>query len=100
MCKLQNLGQLCEISTGNNNRDEASNNGKYPFFVRSKDVLAIDNYSYDEKAVIIPGEGAVGDVFHYVNGKYGLHQRAYRIHPYTSNINCKYLYYYLFCRTK
>ena len=100
MCELQNLGQLCEISTGNNNRDEASNNGKYPFFVRSKDVLAIDNYSYDENAVIIPGEGAVGDVFHYVNGKYGLHQRAYRIHPYTSNINCKYLYYYLFCHFK
>lgn len=100
MCELQNLGKLCEISTGNNNRDEASNTGKYPFFVRSKDVLAIDNYSYDENAVIIPGEGAVGDVFHYVNGKYGLHQRAYRIHPYTSNLNCKYLYYYLFCHFK
>ena len=100
MCELQNLGQLCEISTDNNNRDEASNNGKYPFFVRSKDVLAINNYSYDENAVIIPGEGAVGDVFHYVNGKYGLHQRAYRIHPYTSNLNCKYLFYYLFCHFK
>ena len=100
MCEIRYLGQLCEISTGNNNRDEACNNGKYPFFVRSKDVLAIDNYSYNENAVIIPGEGAVGDVFHYVNGKYGLHQRAYRIHPNTSSLNCRYLYYYMFCNFK
>ncbi len=33
-------------------------------------------------------------MFHYVNGKYALHQRAYRIRPTSEQISGKYLYYY------
>lgn len=66
----------------------------YPFYVRSKDVLRIDKYLFDEEAIIIPGEGGIGDIFHYVKGKYGLHQRAYRVHLSDTSILTKYLYYY------
>lgn len=89
------LGEVCDIGTGNNNREDAIIDGHYPFFVRSKEVFRINKYLFDEEAVIIPGEGGIGDIFHYINGKYGLHQRAYRIHPKASKYNCKYIYYYL-----
>ena len=89
------LGVLCEIGTGSNNREDACDNGSYPFYVRSKEVLRIDSYLYDEEAVLIPGEGGVGDIFHYVNGKYGLHQRTYRVHPISPKVSCRYLFYFL-----
>jgi type I restriction enzyme S subunit len=89
------LGEIAEIDTGNKNRQDAVDDGKYPFYVRSKDVYRINSYSFDEEAIIIPGEGGIGDIFHYVNEKYDLHQRAYRVHFITSDINTKYAFYYL-----
>ena len=89
------LGEIAEIDTGNKNRQDAVDDGEYPFYVRSKDVFRINSYSFDEEAIIIPGEGGIGDIFHYVKGKYDLHQRAYRVHFITSNINTKYAFYYL-----
>lgn len=89
------LGDVCDITTGNCNKEDAVENGRFPFFVRSKEVFRINRYLFDEEAVIIPGEGGIGDIFHYVKGKYGLHQRAYRIHPKVNDIYCKFIYYYL-----
>lgn len=89
------LGEIAEIDTGNKNRQDAVDDGEYPFYVRSKDVYRINSYSFDEEAIIIPGEGGIGDIFHYVNEKYDLHQRAYRVHFITSDINTKYAFYYL-----
>ena len=54
-----------------------------------------NDYEYDEEAIIIPGEGGIGDIFHYINGKYALHQRVYRIHFTTPSINTKFAFYYL-----
>ena len=90
------LSEIAEISTGSSNTDEAVENGQYPFYVRSQQPLAKNEYEFDEEAVITAGDGVgVGKVFHYVSGKYALHQRAYRIHPTSNSIMCKYLYYYL-----
>jgi len=90
------LGEIADIGTGSNNREDACDNGLYPFFVRSQEVLRINTYLYDEEAILIPGEGGVGDIFHYINGKYGLHQRTYRVHPASNAVLGKYIYYYLF----
>jgi type I restriction enzyme S subunit len=74
------LGELASIGTGSRNTNEAVPGGEFPFFVRSQEPLAIDAYEFDEQAVITAGDGVgVGKVFHYVDGKYGLHQRAYRV---------------------
>lgn len=89
------LQEIAEIGTGNSDRKDAVENGDYPFYVRSKDILRIDKYEYDETAIIIPGEGGIGEIFHYVEGKYALHQRAYRIHIIDNKLNTKYLYYYM-----
>lgn len=89
------LGDLAQIGTGKSDRVDAVSGAAYPFFVRSQEVLSIDHFEYDEEAVIIPGEGGLGEIFHYVNGKYGLHQRAYRIRPTVNELDARYLYHYL-----
>ena len=89
------LAEIADISTGSSNTDDAVEGGCYPFFVRSQQPLAKDEYEYDEEAIITAGDGVgVGKVFHYINGKYALHQRAYRIHPATNELLGKYLYHY------
>ena len=89
------MGKLAQIGTGKSNGNEAENNGEYPFFIRSPIVKRKNCYEYDEEAIIIPGEGGVGDVFHYINGKYALHQRVYRIHFTTKDVDTRFMYYYL-----
>ena len=94
------VGDVAVIGTGRSDRKDAVENGQYPFYVRSKIVSRIDRYSFDEEAIIIPGEGGVGDIFHYVNGKYDLHQRAYRIVFTTDEVNTKYALYYFMSHFK
>ncbi|MEG9429427.1 MAG: restriction endonuclease subunit S [Christensenellaceae bacterium] len=84
---------IAEISTGSSNGNEATDDGLYPFYIRSATVKKLNTYEFDEEAIIIPGEGGIGDIYHYVNGKYALHQRVYRIHIIRQDVNAKYVYY-------
>lgn len=93
--EYKRLGDIAQIGTGSSNGNESEENGKYPFFVRSQFVKAKNAYEYDEEAIIIPGEGGIGDIFHYVNGKYALHQRVYRIHFTADIVNTRFAYYYM-----
>ena len=69
--------------------------GDYPFYVRSPIIERSNRYLYDEEAVLTVGDGVgTGKVFHYVNGKYDLHQRVYRMFDFSDNIYAKYFYYY------
>ena len=89
------LKTVANIGTGSSDRINAIENGEYPFYVRSKTVFRSSRYLFDEEAIVIPGEGGIGDIFHYVVGKYDLHQRAYRIKFVEANVDTKYAYYYL-----
>ena len=41
------------------------------------------------------GDGVgTGKVFHYVTGKYDLHQRVYRMFDFDGGVSAKYFYYY------
>lgn len=88
------IGELAKVGTGSSDRKNATEDGEYPFYVRSKDVMRIDSYEFDEEAILIPGEGGIGEIFHYVNGKYALHQRAYRIHFVDQRVDAKFAYFY------
>jgi type I restriction enzyme S subunit len=94
------LGEVAEVGTGNKNGNEAIENGEYPLFVRSKFIKRIDSYEFDEEAIIIPGEGGIGDIFHYVNGKFSLHQRAYRIHFLSDEVLVRFMYFYMTSKFK
>ena len=90
------LGEMAEIGTGSSNRQDEEENGLYPFYVRSKNILRSSTYQFDETAIIIPREGGIGDIFHYAEGKYALHQRAYRIKVNAENeLFPKFLFYYM-----
>ena len=85
---------VADIGTGSSDRVNSDENGNYPFFVRSQKVLRSNRYLFEEDAIIIPGEGGIGDIFHFVSGKYDLHQRAYRIHFRDARILPKFAFYY------
>jgi len=90
------LKDIANIGTGSSNTNEEVKNGKYPFFVRSQEVRYKNDYEFDETAIITSGDGVgVGKVFHYVEGKYALHQRAYRINIFDKNVLPKYYFYYM-----
>lgn len=90
------LVEIADIGTGSSNTNEELDDGKYPFFVRSQEVRRKDTFEYDETAIITSGDGVgVGKIFHYVEGKYALHQRAYRIHIMDKRVLPKYYFYYM-----
>lgn len=89
------LGDISSIKTGSRNVEEHSANGKYPFFVRSKEVMKINTFSYDEEAILVPGEGGIGEIFHYVNGKFDVHQRVYKISDFNDKVNALFIYWYM-----
>ena len=87
---------LADISTGSSNTDEGLDEGLYPFYVRSQKPLRKNEFEYDETAIVTAGDGVgVGKVYHFIEGKYALHQRAYRIHINTEKILPKFVYYYM-----
>jgi type I restriction enzyme S subunit len=90
------LGEIATVKTGTRNNQDKVENGKYPFFVRSDKIERIDTYSYDEEAIIVPGEGRIGEIFHYINGKFEAHQRVYVIRNLHKDVYAKYLYYYIY----
>ncbi len=90
------LVSLAEIGTGSHDTKDALEQGEYPFYARGVDVLALDSFDFDETAIITAGDGVgVGKVMHFVEGKYALHQRAYRIHITSPNLIPKYYYYFM-----
>lgn len=94
--KIVPLADIADISTGSSNTNEGVEEGLYPFFVRSQEPLRKNEYEYDEIAIITAGDGVgVGKVYHYIEGKYALHQRAYRIHINTPEVLPRYYFHYM-----
>lgn len=89
------LGEVSEVGTGKSNTNEQIEDGEYPFYVRSKNIKRSNKYEFYETAIVIPGEGGIGEVFHYVEGRYALHQRAYRIHIIDDRLITKFVYHYM-----
>lgn len=93
------IKDFTEIGTGSSNTQEELSVGLYPFFVRSPIVRRKNEYEFDETAIITSGDGVgVGKIFHYIEGKYALHQRAYRIHVCNEKIIPKFLFHYMRCK--
>ncbi|MCD5599090.1 restriction endonuclease subunit S [Lactobacillus delbrueckii subsp. lactis] len=73
------LGDVADITTGSRNHQDSVTDGKYPFFVRSDKVERLNEYDFDTRAILVPGDGRIGEIFHYYNGKFALHQRVYKV---------------------
>ncbi|MCU1283922.1 MAG: restriction modification system specificity subunit, type restriction enzyme subunit [Acidobacteriales bacterium] len=88
------LGNLCEISTGDSNANQAVADGAYAFFDRSKIIKRSSRFLFDCDAVIVPGEGKefTPRLF---RGKFDLHQRAYALHSFKDSVDVEYIYWFL-----
>ena len=91
--KQSAIKDIAKVSTGSSNTQDRDENGQYPFFIRSKNVAKSNKYIFDGEAILTIGDGQIGKVFHYYNGKFDCHQRVYMITNF-HNINGKYLYHY------
>ena len=93
-CKL---GDVCNTSTGNKNTQDKTDDGIYPFYVRSQTVERINSWTFDGEAILTAGDGVgVGKVFHHTYGKIGVHQRVYIL----SNFKCDANYLFHFFSSK
>ena len=65
-------------TTGKLDSNAAVDGGTYPFFTCSKEVLRIDDYAFEEEALLLAGNNAAGkyDVKYY-SGKFNAYQRTY-----------------------
>lgn len=52
--QTKKLGELCKISTGKSNANEAIKDGEYPLFDRSKTIKRSTRFLFDCEALIIP----------------------------------------------
>jgi len=89
------LEDIAKIKTGDRNNQDKIDDGKYPFFVRSQTVERIDTFSHDCEAILVPGDGNIGSIFHYINGRFNIHQRVYAITRFDSSACAKYILYYM-----
>ena len=89
------LGEVSTIGTGSHDTQDAIEDGDYIFYARGREPLKLNEFDFDETAIITAGDGAgVGKVFHFAQGKYALHQRAYRIVP-SEVMEPRFVYHYI-----
>ena len=93
--EVKTLGEIANIKTGSINNQDKIEDGEYPFFVRSYTIERINSYSHDCEAILVPGEGGIGSIFHYINGRFNVHQRVYAITKFPENISGRFVFYYM-----
>ena len=69
---------IFNTTTGKLDSNAMVENGKYPFFTCAKEIFYIDKYAFDQEALLLAGNNAVGkyDVKYY-KGKFNAYQRTY-----------------------
>jgi type I restriction enzyme S subunit len=93
--EVKRLGDVAHVKTGSRNNEDKVEDGQYPFFVRSEFVERINSYSHDCEAILVPGEGRIGDIFHYINGRFDVHQRVYAITRFSADMAGRFIHFYL-----
>ena len=86
------ITECFHITTGRLNSNAAVIGGKYPFFTCAKEVFAIDEYAFDQEALLLAGNNAQAeyDVKH-CKGKFNAYQRTYVLT--LKNLNWSYPFY-------
>ncbi|WP_322875960.1 restriction endonuclease subunit S [Mycoplasmopsis felis] len=91
--KEEKLEYIAKVTNGKSNTSDNNKWGQYNLYIRSEEIYKSNKYIFDVEGVITVGDGNIGKIFHYVNGKFDLHQRCYLIYEF-QNIWPKYFYYY------
>ena len=92
--KFVKLGDCCIIRTGKKDANAMREDGEYPFFTCSRENYKIDTYAFDCEALLIAGNGDVGETKYY-KGTFDAYQRTYVLSDFTDNANVFYLFHYV-----
>ena len=84
--EVKRLGEICHTTTGKKDVNEGNPEGQYPFFTCSRSYTFSDSYSFDTEAILIAGNGDVGNL-HYCSGKFEAYQRTYILSDFSSNVH-------------
>ncbi len=91
--EIKKLGEICTIKTGKKDVNQGNPKGKYPFFTCAKSHTFSDEYSFNTEALLIAGNGDVGNV-NYYKGKFEAYQRTYVLSNF-DNVTAQYVFFYL-----
>lgn len=74
------LTQICNITTGKLDSNDAEENGIYPYFTCAPEPLRINSFAFDDDVILLAGNNAAGN-FHCqrFTGKFNAYQRTYVI---------------------
>ncbi|NOR69660.1 MAG: hypothetical protein GQ532_08210 [Methylomarinum sp.] len=90
---IQSIDEIATISTGKKDANHATEDGKYKFYTCAFKPLMAPTFSFEDEAIILPGNGHnVGEVF-YFKGMFEAYQRTYVLHK--IKVDPKYLFYQL-----
>ena len=94
--KEYKLEEIAEFRTGKLNSNASVDNGRYPFFTCAPETYYINDYAFDQKAILLAGNNAEGNFnIKYYEGKFNAYQRTYVINPTRDDVDIHYLYYSL-----
>lgn len=88
-------GLVDRICTGKLDANAMVDGGLYRFYTCAKDYTYIDDYAFDDEALLISGNGEYVGYVHYYRGKFNAYQRTYVLRGFS--IDVKYLQSYLNC---
>ncbi|MBR4454099.1 MAG: restriction endonuclease subunit S [Bacteroidales bacterium] len=89
--KLMNV--VSSITTGKLDANAMVPNGQYRFYTCAKEHYYIDEYAFDDEALLISGNGEYVGYIHYYKGKFNAYQRVYVLTGF--KVDVKYLQSYL-----
>ncbi|WP_334122364.1 restriction endonuclease subunit S [Glutamicibacter sp.] len=90
---ITRLRFICDVETGSGDTQDAEPDGEYDFYVRSQVPLRSTGFTFDAEAILTAGDGAVGEVFHHVRGRFHAHQRVYVLTNFR-DVLPRYFFYY------
>lgn len=78
--RIRTLEEVAKIVTGNLNSEDASEDGKYPFFTCSQETYRTDTYAFEQEAVLLAGNNASAIYpLKLYKGRFNAYQRTYVI---------------------
>ncbi|MFN0033360.1 MAG: restriction endonuclease subunit S [Flavobacteriales bacterium] len=91
---VKKLEEMCSrITTGKLDANAMKLDGEYRFYTCAKNYFYIDQYAFDEEALLVSGNGENVGYVHYYNGKFNAYQRTYVLTGFNQNI--RFIKFYL-----
>lgn len=100
--KMVKLGEgiVKSICTGKLDANAMVEGGAYRFYTCAKDYTFIDNYAFDDEALLISGNGEYVGYVHYYKGKFNAYQRTYVLRGFSIDVNYLQCYLNMYLRDR